>query len=41
MAILQFYVSLTVVVLVILGLALLVPGEPVGRESLVTASNAP
>jgi hypothetical protein len=41
MAVFQFYLSLTVVVAVVLGLALLVRSEPVGRESLVTASNAP
>ncbi len=41
MAVFQFYLSLTIVVAVVLGLALLVQSEAVGRESLVAASNAP
>lgn len=41
MTILQLYFSSTVVVVVILGLALSVRSEPVGRESLVRVSNAP
>ncbi len=41
MTILEFYFSLTVVVVVLLGLALLVRSGPVGRESLVRVSKAP
>ena len=33
--------NIILVVVVLLGLALLVPGGPVGRESLVTVSSAP
>ncbi len=41
MTILELYFSLTVVIVVILGLALSVRSEPVGRESLMMVSNAP
>jgi hypothetical protein len=41
MTVFQLYFSLNVVVLVVLGLALLVRSEPVGRESLVRVSKAP